>query len=129
MTGDAQERQRRAVELRLAGAGYEQIAQQVGYRGPSGAHQAVQRGLEKLLHESPPEVRQLELERLDALLLGLWPKARRGDSAAVDRVLKVMERRSVYLELAKPTQEPQPEQAPATPLDEFRARREARKSK
>ena len=48
-------------------------------------------------------VRDLELARLDELLLGLWSRASRGEYHAVDRLLKVLERRSRYLGLDVPT--------------------------
>lgn len=42
----------------------------------------------------------LELARLDAMLQGLWPAASTGDTAAVDRVLRIGERRDKLLGLA-----------------------------
>ena len=41
----------------------------------------------------------LELDRLDAMLAGLWAAATSGDCAAVDRVLKIGERRDKLLGL------------------------------
>lgn len=98
MTSQPDERRAKALELHLAGATYDAIAQAVGYASRSGAHKAVQEALKDL--GSPPvgtEVLQSELARLDAMLTGLWPKARRGDVAAVDRVLKIGERRATLL--------------------------------
>ncbi|MCK6580347.1 MAG: hypothetical protein L6Q98_19815 [Anaerolineae bacterium] len=40
------------------------------------------------------EFKQLHLTRLDVLLNGLWDKARQGDSAAIDKVLAVMDRQA-----------------------------------
>jgi hypothetical protein len=48
-------------------------------------------------------VRELELERWDRLILGLWPKARAGDEKAVRAVVAVMERRAKLLGLDAPT--------------------------
>jgi hypothetical protein len=93
------EKRRTAAEMRLAGASYEQIARQLEYRSVSSAHDAVQAGMAAAMQDPDSEIRRMELDRLDVLLVGLWPKARRGDVAAVDRVLKVMERRSRYLGL------------------------------
>lgn len=94
----ALERRAKALELHLAGATYDAIATAVGYSGRSGAHKAVQEAL-GALGDAPEatEARATELARLDAMLVGLWPKARRGDVAAVDRVLRIGERRSVLL--------------------------------
>ncbi|MFW6344772.1 MAG: hypothetical protein ACOC0M_00350, partial [Halomonas sp.] len=44
-----------------------------------------------------------ELDRLDRLLLGLWPKATAGSVAHVDRAIKVMERRAKLTGLDAPT--------------------------
>src|SRR5215207_1245228 len=115
-------KRRKAVELRLAGVTYEQIAEQLGYASASGAFYAAKEGMEAAFQEPVGEVRQLELDRLDALLLGLWPKARRGDVAAVDRVLKLMVLRARYLGLD--TQE-LPGEKKESPVDDLRARRAA----
>jgi hypothetical protein len=95
------EKRRRAAELRIAGATYEQIARQLGYSGVSGAFAAVEEGLRDAFAEPNSDIRRLELDRLDALLLGLWPQARKGNLGAIDRALKIMERRARYLGLDK----------------------------
>lgn len=46
-------------------------------------------------------VRQMELERLDRLLTALWDSACGGNGAAVDRILKIMQRRADLLGLDK----------------------------
>lgn len=100
---EAIENQRKALELRKAGVTFVVIAEQLGYRGPSGAYRAVMSALKRTLQEPADEVRTLELERLDALLLALWAQAKQGQQGAVDRVLKVMERRAKLLGLDAPT--------------------------
>lgn len=91
---EAAEKRAQALELRKAGANYDQIARQVGYESRAGAYRAVQTALQQITEEPAKEVIQLELERLDAMLLGLWPNARKGHEGAVDRVLRIMERRA-----------------------------------
>ena len=93
------DRHLQALELRKAGVSYRHIAQQLGYSGVSGAHSAVARALKQVIQEPGAQVLQLEVERLDALLLALWPNAKRGDYGAIDRVLKIMERRAKLLGL------------------------------
>jgi hypothetical protein len=93
------EKQRQAAALRLAGVEYSKIAEQLGYASASGAYHAAQAGLTAAVDEPKSQIRALELRRLDEMLVGLWRKARGGDLAAVDRVLKVMERRARYLTL------------------------------
>ena len=99
---EAAEKRARALELRKAGATYDQIAQQVGYAERGSAYRAVQTALQAITQEPAQEVRQLEVERLDAMLLGLWPAARKGKEGAVDRVLRIMERRAKLLGLDAP---------------------------
>lgn len=50
-------------------------------------------------HEAPGEALALELQRLDALQAALWNEAASGNVAAVDRVLRIMERRARLLNL------------------------------
>lgn len=119
MTSQADERRAKALELHLAGATYESIANAVGYASKSGAHKAVQEALDNLGKYGPDEATETELARLDAMLTGLWPKARRGDVQAIDRVLKIGERRSVLLAMSAGS-ESEPER---TPLDELVSRR------
>jgi chemotaxis protein histidine kinase CheA len=100
----AAERQREALQLRAAGRTFEDIAKELGYRGPSGAYRAVQAGLKKTLQEPADELRRVECERLDRLMEALWERAIvRGNVAAVDRVLRIMERRSRLLGLDAPS--------------------------
>lgn len=101
------------LERRRAGDTYRQIADaaiaKFGLDGlPSGwsdryAHKDLMRELERMradMYEDAQAVRQIELERLDALLSSLWTKAAdRGDVGAVDRVLRIMERRAKLLGL------------------------------
>ena len=96
------DRQRQALQLRAGGATYQQIADALGYRGAAGALKAVRAGLLATLQEPADELRTLELARLDALLRAVWPKAMRGELTAVDRVLKIMERRANLLGLDAP---------------------------
>jgi hypothetical protein len=117
------ERQAKALELHLAGTSYEAIAKAVGYASKSGAYKAVRAALASQgLTAKSAEVIESELARLDALLMGLWPRARRGDVQAVDRVLKIGERRQQLLEArnAGPAEAPAPR---GTALDELTQRR------
>lgn len=93
-----------AVKLRASGLTYTQIAADLGI-SETGARKAVKRSMEKIkeeLRESAADLRNLELERLDALQYALWAKATAGDVQAVDRVLRVMTRRAALLGLDVP---------------------------
>ena len=98
----AAERQRQALELRKAGVGFEAIAERLGYAGPSGAYQAVMAALKKTLQEPADELKKLELERLDAAQLAIYNSVKQGNLGAVDRLLRVMERRARLLGLDGP---------------------------
>lgn len=100
----AKDRERECLLLRKAGATYDQIAERVGITR-EGARGAVARALAALSDvctEEAKEVRQLELDRLDVMLLGIWDQARRGDVQAIDRVLRIQERRAKFLSLDMP---------------------------
>jgi len=64
------ERDAQAVDLRRNHLSYRQIAQQMGFKTAQGAYLAVQRGLADMHREPADEVRQLEIERLDAIARG-----------------------------------------------------------
>lgn len=107
---EAVERQRQAVELRKAGASFRQIAEQLGYSSAGGAYKAVMTALRKTLREPADEMRGLELDRLDMLTFALWSEAQQGNLGAIDRLLRVMERRAKLLGLDAPSKV-----APTTP--------------
>lgn len=90
--------------MRRSGRTYREIARQVGI-GVASAHRLIAAAMAETrsaVAEDVMELRALELSRLDGLMVALWPKARRGDLAAVDRVLKIMERRAKLLGLDAP---------------------------
>jgi hypothetical protein len=91
---------RLAFELRKVGASYEDIADKLGYANAKSAESAIRNRLKKSYKpDEVEEVVQMELARLDALQLVAWRRAKEGDLAAIDRILKIMERRSQYLGL------------------------------
>ena len=93
------DRQLKALELRKAGVNYQQIADTLGYANPSGAFKAVERALKALQKEPASELLALELERLDAMLVAIAPAVRAGNFGAIDRALKIAERRAKLLGL------------------------------
>ena len=98
-------RQRQALELRLGGAPYHSIASALGYATAYGAQLAIEAALKKTLQEPAEDVRKIELERLDALLLAVWGKARKGDYFAIDAALKILARRAKLLGLDAPVKQ------------------------
>ncbi|WP_166195923.1 hypothetical protein [Metallococcus carri] len=105
MAGSAQERvekERLALELRRAGATFDEIAREVGYRNRSAAKKAFDRAL---ANSGGPEVdrataRTHEVDRLDRLLLAVWPKAMKGELDSVREARQIVRLRTHLLGLA-----------------------------
>jgi hypothetical protein len=100
---EAAEKQAQALQLRKAGASYDTIAEHLGYRGKQGAHKAVMAALRNSVREPAEEYKRLELERLDVAQVALWRQVQAGNLGAIDRLLKIMERRARLLGLDAPT--------------------------
>lgn len=120
------DRDARAVELRRRHLNYRQIAHELGFSSVSSAYKSVQRGLADTIAETNDEVRRQELERLDDLAraslrvletthfaVSHGQVIRHPETgevlvddgpvlAAVDRLLKIMDRRAKYLGLDAP---------------------------
>lgn len=96
---DSEARAAAALELRLSGLSYAEIAERLGYKDKSGAWRAVEGELKTTRRERAMEAVEIDLTRLDKLLNAVWPKAMEGDGTAIDRVLKVLERRAKYFDL------------------------------
>jgi hypothetical protein len=94
-------KQSQAMQLREAGVSFEKIAETLGYRNRSSARKAVLAGLKAARLEPAKILRQLEVRRLDKLWLPLWALAvaTPPDFAAIDRLLKIMQRRAALLGL------------------------------
>ena len=85
------EREEQALQLRIAGLTYRRIGEAMGI-SESGAYKAVKRALRRLnerIAENAEELRRMEMERLDALHLAFWPRAKQGDEKAADRILRI----------------------------------------
>ena len=91
----------KALELRKRGMNYTQIGEELGC-ARSTACRYVLSELENLAEKCREEavhVRDLELQRLDALYLKAWEAVEGGDLSAIDRCLRVQERRAKLLGL------------------------------
>jgi len=92
----AAQREFEAIQLRLAGATFAQIAEKVGYRGPSGAQSAVRRGLKRIrgkAEEIAEVLRGVEDSRYDRMLRAIDSQVRTGHLGAIDRALRVSKAR------------------------------------
>ena len=85
---DAVERQRKAVELRLAGHTWKTIADTLGYSNHTGAIHAVEAALKRTLEPSTSTFRALTLERLTRVIQTFWPLMLQGDYAAARTVMQ-----------------------------------------
>ncbi|MFJ8690296.1 hypothetical protein [Micromonospora wenchangensis] len=119
-----------AVAMRMTGASFQEIADTLGYNSRGAACQDVTRALEANIAEQNRAVevyREEELQRLDLLMAEAWRVLRRQHVtvshgriirdeetdqpllddgpvlAAIDRVLKIQERRAKFLGLDAPT--------------------------
>lgn len=101
---EAHQRQLKALELRLAGVIYEQIAAELGYAGRSGAYKAVESGLKLTMREPAESLRRLSAERLDRATLAIWRRVSSGDLHAIDVLLRLEARRAKLLGLDAPQQ-------------------------
>lgn len=109
------ERRTFVLDLRKRGVTYDRIAlATIAHFGadnlPSGfdslyAAKDVMRAIDKLnreINEDVDAIRTLELERLDRMFMEMYGQAIQGVAGAVDRCLRIMERRSKLLGLDKP---------------------------
>jgi hypothetical protein len=98
------EKAQQAIELRKAGANYEQIAAQLGYATRGSAQRAVKRLLQANAAEAVEDLRTLEDGRLDDMLSAIYKAAKDGDLPTIDRVLRIAERRAKLWGLDAPAQ-------------------------
>lgn len=96
--------QEQALLLRRSGLSFSAIGQRLGI-SKSRAHALVQMGLEDAREQVAAHSDQLrteEVSRLDGMLSKIYAKAARGDLQAIDRVLKISERRARLFGLDAP---------------------------
>lgn len=96
---DSLSRTLEALEMRRQGFSYLQIARKLGYSYASGAEKAVRRALKYVIREPAEAVRKMELDRLDEMLRSIWERVKKGDLLAMDRALRIEERRAKLLGL------------------------------
>ena len=101
------ERRIQALDLRKGGASFRAIGKQlnISYEQARMDVEAVLTALAARSQELAAEHRQLELERLDRLLLAVWSSATKGDTAAVTAALKISDRRAKLLGLDAPVKQ------------------------
>jgi ribosomal protein L15E len=99
------ERRAEALAYRLQGLTFAQIGQKMGYSAER-ACRVVNQELEARRQEAAEtadSIRELEVMRLDELQQGIYVAGKGGAVTAIDRLLKIMERRARLLGLDAPT--------------------------
>src|SRR5690625_1421377 len=92
---------KQCLELRLAGATYEDIGEVVG-RHKANVYRRIKKAIREIPKSEVEELRALESERLSRVQRSVWRQALEGHLGAVDRVIKSSERRSRLLGLDSP---------------------------
>jgi hypothetical protein len=91
------ERQAQALDLKKAGATYEEIAKALGYSHRSSARQAVKAAIERIGIEPAKEVVEVDLMRLDEFQKRLTNAMRQGDLGVIPSLMAVMRERRALL--------------------------------
>lgn len=89
------------VALRAAGATWAEIGRVVGM-DRANAHKVGLRALRREHSEAVDDLRRTESDRLDRMQRAVWLEATQGDRTAIDRVLRIMERRARLFGLDAP---------------------------
>ena len=92
------ERRNQALELRKAGASYRAIGEKLGVSHVMAFNYISQAlgALAEVQAAAAADLRTIELLRLDDMQLALAKQVRAGHLGAIDRTLRIMERRSKY---------------------------------
>lgn len=93
----AKERRQRALALKLNGASYAQIAESLGYASANSAYQAIRTEILNTKQESAGELKAIQFERLNHMLLVLQPQVMTGDKGAIQTALSIMDRMNTLM--------------------------------
>jgi len=99
-------RENMALQMRIQGYTFPQIAEELGLSGKGAARKCVMRALEEIhgdTREKARELRDITLQRLDSMLTVYFPAAMYGDPQAAAVVLRIEKSRRDLLGLDAPT--------------------------
>lgn len=101
-------RRAKAVELAASGRTYQQIADELGYAHRGTVHRIVHQALEAHQVQGVELLREVEVQRLNALQVGLWEAALAGDLQAVRACVRIIQARVKVLGLTAAAKAPAP---------------------
>jgi hypothetical protein len=99
------ERDLRAVKLRGAGLGWQEIADQLSYADPGHAYRAFMKIMKEYPREDVETARETEADRYDSLQRAIWAQCLTPGNKqhwAIDRALRLMDQRARLLGLNAP---------------------------
>lgn len=99
LTKERLEQMKTCLALRIEGYSYDQMAEKTGWAYTT-CRKAVKEALAQSVTEMADEVRAIEMNRLDEMLMSHWPH--REEPRHADVIMKLMDRRSKYLGLDVP---------------------------
>lgn len=100
----AEEKRQKAIDLRRKGYSYREIGAEIGATHGY-CYKLVSQALKRIREETneiAEDARQLEMERLDQLWMHAYQAVEAGDIGAIDKAVRVMDRRSKLLGLDAP---------------------------
>ena len=100
---DAQQRQHQAMELRMAGRTWQEIADHLGYASHTGAYEAVKVALSRSNHETAEDYRSLTIGRLTKILQVHWPLMLQADNNSTRLCLQTIKDMREILGLDSPS--------------------------
>ena len=103
---NAAQRSIQALQHRIAGKGYQEIASLCSYGSAGAAHKAIMRELDRVAVKNVDELRATELQRLEVMHQECWEafmdRKNKARFFAADRILAIMERRARLMGLDIP---------------------------
>ena len=100
---EAQSKQQQALELRMAGRTWSEIAEHLGYKSHTGAIEAVKVALARSNHEATADYRNLTLGRLTKVLQVHWPLMLQADPISSKLCLQTIKDMRELMGLDSPT--------------------------
>ena len=100
---DAQQKQQQAMELRMAGRTWQEIADHLGYASHTGAYEAVKVALSRSNHEAAEDYRSLTIGRLTKILQIHWPLRHHADNNSTRLCLQTIKDMREVLGLDSPS--------------------------